>query len=112
MPGDVAGDAAGGGRDREPSRDDRDRRDDPRSDATDELFRLASGFAADDPHRTDAMPPISAVRFEQALAELEAILRELEDGTTNLEDSLARYERGVGLLRQCYCSIARRRAEE
>lgn len=44
-------------------------------------------------------------RFEQALAELEAILRELEDGTTNLEDSLARYERGVGLLRQCYAQL-------
>lgn len=42
------------------------------------------------------------VPFEQALAELERILRELEDGTTSLEDALARYERGVGLLRQCY----------
>jgi exodeoxyribonuclease VII small subunit len=41
-------------------------------------------------------------RFEEALAELEAILRELEDGATSLEDSLARYERGVGLLRRCY----------
>lgn len=41
-------------------------------------------------------------RFEQALAELEAILRELEDGTTTLEDALARYERGVALLRSCY----------
>ena len=45
------------------------------------------------------------VRFEQALAELETILRELEDGTTSLEDSLARYERGVGLLRQCYAQL-------
>ena len=47
----------------------------------------------------DTPPP---VRFEQALAELDRILRELEDGTTSLEDALARYERGVGLLRQCY----------
>jgi exodeoxyribonuclease VII small subunit len=46
-----------------------------------------------DPH-----PP----QFEQALAELDGILRELEDGTTTLEDALARYERGVTLLRQCY----------
>lgn len=44
------------------------------------------------------LPP----RFEQALAELDGILRELEDGTTTLEDALARYERGVTLLRQCY----------
>jgi exodeoxyribonuclease VII small subunit len=42
------------------------------------------------------------IRFEQALAELDAILRDLEDGKTSLEESLARYERGVTLLRQCY----------
>jgi exodeoxyribonuclease VII small subunit len=41
-------------------------------------------------------------RFEQALGELDRILRDLEDGTTSLEDSLARYERGVGLLKHCY----------
>jgi exodeoxyribonuclease VII small subunit len=41
-------------------------------------------------------------RFEQALDELEAVLRELEDGSTGLEDALARYERGVALLRYCY----------
>jgi exodeoxyribonuclease VII small subunit len=47
-------------------------------------------------------PDPEPVRFEQALAELERILRDLEDGTTSLEDALARYERGVALLRQCY----------
>ena len=47
-------------------------------------------------------PTETPLRFEQALAELDAILRELEDGTTTLEDALARYERGVALLRQCY----------
>ena len=31
--------------------------------------------------------------------------RELEDGTTSLEDALTRYERGVGLLRQCYAQL-------
>ncbi|MBX9579074.1 MAG: exodeoxyribonuclease VII small subunit [Gemmataceae bacterium] len=41
-------------------------------------------------------------RFEHALDELEGVLRELEDGSTGLEDALARYERGVVLLRQCY----------
>jgi exodeoxyribonuclease VII small subunit len=50
------------------------------------------------PDPAETAPP----RFEQALAELDAILRELEDGTTTLEDALARYERGVALLRQCY----------
>jgi exodeoxyribonuclease VII small subunit len=40
--------------------------------------------------------------FEQALAELENIVRELEDGQIGLEASLARYETGVGLLKRCY----------
>ena len=50
------------------------------------------------------MPPADPepVRFEQALAELDRILRDLEDGTTSLDDALARYERGVALLRLCY----------
>jgi exodeoxyribonuclease VII small subunit len=43
--------------------------------------------------------------FEQALAELEQILRDLEDGTTTLDESLARYERGVGLLKSCYSQL-------
>lgn len=52
------------------------------------------------------MPPTeSPPRFEQAVAELESLLRELEDGTTSLEDSLARYERGVALLRLCYAQL-------
>jgi exodeoxyribonuclease VII small subunit len=37
--------------------------------------------------------------FGAALAELEAIVGELESGTLELEDSLDRYERGVALLR-------------
>jgi exodeoxyribonuclease VII small subunit len=50
--------------------------------------------------------PEAAFTFEQALGELDGILRELEDGTTTLDDALARYERGVGLLRQCYARLA------
>lgn len=40
--------------------------------------------------------------FETALAELEQVLRCLEDGTTTLDESLTRYERGVALLKHCY----------
>lgn len=40
--------------------------------------------------------------FEDALAELDRILRALEDGSTSLDEALARYERGVGLLESCY----------
>jgi exodeoxyribonuclease VII small subunit len=48
--------------------------------------------------------------FEQALQELERVLRDLEDGSTTLEESLARYERGIGLLRACYGQL--RQAEQ
>jgi exodeoxyribonuclease VII small subunit len=40
--------------------------------------------------------------FEQALAELERIVRDLEDGKTGLEESLRKYEQGVALLKRCY----------
>lgn len=40
--------------------------------------------------------------FEIALAEVEQIVRALEDGATTLEEGLAKYERGVALLEICY----------
>ena len=40
--------------------------------------------------------------FEDALAELERTVQELEEGRLGLDESLARYEQGVGLLRHCY----------
>ena len=39
--------------------------------------------------------------FEQSITELEAIVAELERGQIPLEESLEKFERGVGLLRQC-----------
>jgi exodeoxyribonuclease VII small subunit len=48
------------------------------------------------------MTPNQPLSFEQALAELDKIVRDLEDGQTGLEDALRRYEEGVGLLKQCY----------
>lgn len=42
------------------------------------------------------------IRFEDALRELDQILRDLEEGAVSLEDSLSRYERGVNLLKQCH----------
>jgi exodeoxyribonuclease VII small subunit len=48
--------------------------------------------------------------FEESLAELEAIVRDLEDGQTGLEEALARYEQGVGLLKRCYTQL--REAEQ
>src|SRR5947199_1956229 len=61
--------------------------------------RLACGLGGVDA-MSEAVP--DTLTFEQALAELEKIVRELEDGKIGLEESLARYEKGVGLLRRCY----------
>ena len=44
----------------------------------------------------------NTLTFEQSLAELERIVRELEDGQLGLEDALAHYEKGIGLLKQGY----------
>ena len=48
--------------------------------------------------------------FEESLLELERMVRELEDGRLGLEDSLARYEQGVGLIKSCYQQL--RQAEQ
>jgi exodeoxyribonuclease VII small subunit len=39
--------------------------------------------------------------FEEALAELEQILADIESGQTPLEESLAKYERGNFLIQHC-----------
>jgi exodeoxyribonuclease VII small subunit len=44
--------------------------------------------------------------FSDALAELESIVSALEGGQLELEESLARYERGVALLRACQARLA------
>jgi exodeoxyribonuclease VII small subunit len=51
--------------------------------------------------------------FEQALAALEQIVRDLEDGRLGLAESLARYEQGIKLLKNCYAQLeqAERRIE-
>ena len=40
--------------------------------------------------------------FEEALAQLEIIVSELEEGQVPLAEGLSRYEQGIKLLRQCY----------
>jgi len=45
--------------------------------------------------------------FESALAELEKIVTQMESGKLSLEDSLAAYERGAGLLNYCREAISR-----
>ncbi|XZE55236.1 exodeoxyribonuclease VII small subunit [Planctomycetaceae bacterium SH139] len=51
--------------------------------------------------------------FEEALAEVEQIVRELEGGQLTLGESLKSYERGVSQLRKCHDQLrqAERRVE-
>ena len=51
--------------------------------------------------------------FEAAIAELESVVRKLEEGDLPLEQSLALYERGVQLSRFCHARLeeAERRIE-
>jgi exodeoxyribonuclease VII small subunit len=48
-----------------------------------------------------AAPDIAALSFEQALAELEKIVAELESGQAPLERSIEIYERGAALKAVC-----------
>ena len=59
------------------------------------------------------MPDTSIKDFEAAIAELEAVVKKLEDGDLPLEQSLALYERGVQLSRFCHAQLeeAERRIE-
>jgi len=53
----------------------------------------------------EAMAP-DELTFGAALGELEQIVRALESGQLELEESLERYERGVALLRACQAKLA------
>ena len=59
------------------------------------------------------MPETSINDFEAAIAELETIVKKLEEGDLALEQSLALYERGVQLSRFCHAQLeqAERRIE-
>jgi exodeoxyribonuclease VII small subunit len=49
--------------------------------------------------------PADPVPFEESLIELERTVRDLEDGRLGLDEALARYEHGVGLVRRCYAQL-------
>jgi len=45
--------------------------------------------------------PVASLSFEAAMAELETIVRQLEGGDVNLEESVTLYERGQALRQHC-----------
>ena len=42
-----------------------------------------------------------SMTFEEALAKLEGIVEAIEQGKIGLEESVARYEEGMGLIQHC-----------
>ena len=50
--------------------------------------------------------PITDMKFETALAELEAIVHSMEDGKLELEASIAAYRRGMELMKHCQGQLA------
>jgi exodeoxyribonuclease VII small subunit len=49
---------------------------------------------------------VSTLSFEDALAELEQIVRGLEGGQQKLEDAITCYERGAALRKHCEAKLA------
>ncbi len=49
---------------------------------------------------------VATLSFEEALAELEQIVRGLESGQQRLEDAIGAYERGAALRRHCEAKLS------
>lgn len=70
---------------------------------------MTDPFHHDEPEATgpeteassSALPDVSGMSFEVALAELESIVERLERGQLDLEESIRAYERGTELKRHC-----------
>ncbi len=54
---------------------------------------------------------IETLSFEDALTQLEAIVRDLEQGGTPLEKSIEAYERGVALKKHCETKLSDAKAK-
>jgi exodeoxyribonuclease VII small subunit len=55
----------------------------------------------------DALPDeIARMGFEEAMKELEDIVRRLEGGQVKLDDAVKAYERGAALKRHCEAKLA------
>lgn len=56
-------------------------------------------------------PDIAAMSFEDALAELERIVRQLEEGKSRLDEAISSYERGTALRRHCEAKLREAQAK-
>ncbi|MEE9250383.1 MAG: exodeoxyribonuclease VII small subunit [Alphaproteobacteria bacterium] len=61
---------------------------------------------------TGAIPKdVASLSFEEALSELEKIVRELEEGKVKLNDAIGAYERGAALKRHCEAKLSEAKAK-
>jgi len=54
---------------------------------------------------------IAALSFEDALAELDRLVKQLEDGKAKLDDAIGAYERGALLKRHCESKLREAQAK-
>ena len=54
---------------------------------------------------------IAKLSFEDALTELEKLVRQLEDGKAKLDDAIGAYERGAMLKRHCETKLREAQAK-
>ena len=55
--------------------------------------------------KKSAVPAAPVADFERSLDELEQLVKKMETGEQSLDESLASYERGVALYRQCQSAL-------
>jgi exodeoxyribonuclease VII small subunit len=57
----------------------------------------------------DIPAEIKALSFEEALKQLEELVRQLEKGESRLDDAISAYERGANLKKHCEAKLAEAR---
>ena len=65
---------------------------------------------AKDETQAEIPADIAKMSFEDALAQLEEIVRNLEGGDSALDDAIASYERGAALKRHCESKLRQAQA--
>ncbi|MBT5945538.1 MAG: exodeoxyribonuclease VII small subunit [Rhodospirillaceae bacterium] len=65
---------------------------------------------AKDETKVEIPADIAKMSFEDALAQLEEIVRNLEGGDSALDDAIAAYERGAALKRHCESKLRQAQA--
>ncbi|MDR3448484.1 MAG: exodeoxyribonuclease VII small subunit [Alphaproteobacteria bacterium] len=63
------------------------------------------------PNAASIPADIAKLSFEDALAELEKLVKQLEDGKAKLDDAIGAYERGALLKRHCETKLREAQAK-